>query len=400
MSLAEDKSRLKADRQPVEERPAEVRPAEVRPGPEQRAVEAPQPDRSAPTPNSQAPERPSWRRRRWLIALIALVVIGAIVGGIRWWIEASKWVSTDDAFIDTHTVQVSAQVAGRVKAVLVADNQEVRAGQPLVELDPADFQAALSQALANQESAQGQLAQAKAQLPVAQANLDEAKAQVAVAQAAATNADINLKRDQMLQRMGGLAVSRQQVDNDTASARSDAANLAAAQQRVAASEAQLALNKTQIETAEAGVRAAAAQVVQARLNLSYTVIRASEAGHITNKTVALGNYVQVGQALTALVPDRVWVTANYKETEIGEMRTGDPVDIYVDAYPGHVFHGKVQSFQAGSGAAFSLLPPENATGNYVKVVQRMPVKIVFDGATSVHWLLGPGMSVEPYVRIR
>jgi Barrel-sandwich domain of CusB or HlyD membrane-fusion len=109
------------------------------------------------------------------------------------------------------------------------------------------------------------------------------------------------------------------------------------------------------------------------------VNHAPETGHITNKSVALGNYVQVGQALMALVPDQVWVTANYKETEIGEMRTGDPVDIYVDAYPGHVFHGQVQSFQAGSGAAFSLLPPENATGNYVKVVQRVPVKIVFDG---------------------
>jgi len=148
------------------------------------------------------------------------------------------------------------------------------------------------------------------------------------------------------------------------------------------------------------VRAAAAQVAQARLNLSYTVIRAPEAGRIANKTVALGNYVQIGQALTALVPDRVWVTANYKETEIGEMRTGDPVDIYVDAYPGHVFHGQVQSFQAGSGAAFSLLPPENATGNYVKVVQRVPVKIVFNGHPTAHWLLGPGMSVEPYVKIR
>ncbi|MGC2525712.1 MAG: HlyD family secretion protein, partial [Stellaceae bacterium] len=341
-----------------------------------------------------------WRRRRWLIALIALVAIAAIAGGVRWWIESSKWVSTDDAFIDTHTVQVSAQVAGRVKAVLAGDNQEARAGQPLVELDPADFQAALSQAMANQESAQGQLAQAKAQLPVAQANLDQARAQVAVAQAAATNADINLKRDQMLERMGGLAVSRQQLDNDTATARSDTANLAAAQKKVAASEAQLALNKTQVETAEAGVRAAAAQVAQARLNLSYTVIRASEAGHITNKTVALGNYIQVGQALMALVPDQVWVTANYKETEIGGMRTGDPVEIYVDAYPGRVFHGRVQSFQAGSGAAFSLLPPENATGNYVKVVQRVPVKIVFDGDPTAQWLLGPGMSVEPYVRIR
>ncbi len=385
MSLAEEKPQTQAERQ---------EPAE-------RLIEARRPDgRPAPTPSARASARPRWRRRRWLIALIAILVIGAIGGGADWWLDARNWVSTDDAFIDTHTVQVSAQVAGRVKTVLANDNQEVRAGQPLVELDPADFQAALSQALANQESAQGQLAQAKAQLPVARANLDQARAQVAVAQAAATNAEINLKRDQMLEQMGGLAVSRQQLDNDTATSRSDAANLAAAQQKVAASEAQLALNKTQIETAEAGVRAAAAQVEQARLNLSYTVIRAPETGRITNKNVALGNYVQVGQALMALVPDQVWVTANYKETEIGEMRVGDPVDIYVDAYPGHVFHGKVQSFQAGSGAAFSLLPPENATGNYVKVVQRVPVKIVFDGHPSAHWLLGPGMSVEPYVSIR
>jgi membrane fusion protein (multidrug efflux system) len=385
MSLAEDKPRLKT----------ELQPPEVKPEQEQQAVVTRRPEPPAPTPQA-----PRWRGRRWLIVLIALVAIAAIVGGISWWIEASKWVSTDDAFIDTHTVQVSAQVGGRVQAVLASDNQEVAAGQPLVELDPADFQAALSQALANQESAQGQLAQAKAQLPVAQANLDQARAQVAVAQAASTNAETNLKRDQSLARMGGLAVSQQTTDNDTATARSDTANLAAAQQKVVASEAQLALNKTQIDTAEAGVRAADAQLAQARLNLSYTVIRAPQAGHITNKTVALGNYVQIGQALTALVPNEVWVTANYKETEIGNMRVGDPVDIYVDAYPGHVFHGQVESLQAGSGAAFSLLPPENATGNYVKVVQRVPVKVTFDDDPTAHWLLGPGMSVEPYVRIK
>jgi membrane fusion protein, multidrug efflux system len=383
MSLAEDEPRLKAERQPVEEPPA---------------VQARRPDGPATTLTFEARARP--RRRRGLIALVVILVGGAIIAGIGWWVEASKWVGTDDAFIDTHTVQVSARVAGRVSAVLVADNQKVRDGQPLIELDPADFQAALSQALANWESAQGQLAQAKAQLPVAQANLDQARAQVTVAEAAATNADINLKRDQTLERMGGLAVSHQTLDNDTATARSNAATLAAAQQKVTADEAQFALNKTQIGTAEAGVRAAGAQVAQARLNLSYTVIRASEAGRITNKTVALGNYVQVGQALTALVPDEVWVTANYKETEIGAMQVGDPVDIYVDAYPNHVFHGKVESFQAGSGAAFSLLPPENATGNYVKVVQRVPVKIMFDGDPSARWLLGPGMSVEPYVKVR
>jgi membrane fusion protein, multidrug efflux system len=369
--------------------------------PEQRLIEARRQDgRPAPTPTSRARARPRGRRRRWLIALIGLVVVAAIVAAAEWWIEASKWAGTDDAFIDTHTVEVSAQVAGRVKEVLVNDNQEVRAGQPLVELDSADFQAALSRAVANQQSAEGQLAQAVAQLPVARANLDEAKAQVGVAQAASINAEISLKRDQALARMGGLAVSRQTIDNDTATARSDAANLAAAQQKAVAAQAQIGLDKKNIQIAEAGVRAAAAQLQQARLNLGYTLIHASVNGRITNKTVAVGNYVQVGQALTALVPDRVWVTANFKETEIGGMKVGDPVDIYVDAYPGHVFKGRVESFQAGSGAAFSLLPPENATGNYVKVVQRVPVKILFDDHPAARWLLGPGMSVEPYVKIR
>jgi membrane fusion protein, multidrug efflux system len=384
MSLAEEKSQS-TDKQPK---------------PEQRLIEARPPDHSQPMSQSPALARPRRRRPRWLLPLFALLILGAIVGAARWWIEASKWVSTDDAFIDTHTVQVSPQVAGRVKTVPVTDNQEVRTGQPLLDLDPADFQTAFAQASANRQSAEGQLAQAKAQLPVTEANLDEAKAQAAASQAALTNADIALNRDQMLKGMGGLAVSQQTIDNDTATARTDAANLAAAQQKAAAAKAQIGLNEKNIETAAAAVGAAAAQVEQARLNLSYTVVHASVNGRVTNKTVAVGNYVQVGQALMALVPDKVWVTANYKETEIGEMRIGDPVDIYVDAYPGHVFHGRVDSFQAGSGAAFSLLPPENATGNYVKVVQRVPVKIMFDDHPSAHWLLGPGMSVEPYIKIR
>ena len=370
-----------------------------RPAPEPHVVEARRTERPV-VPTAPAPASARSPRRRWLVALAAILAIAAIVGGARWWLVARNWVSTDDAFVDVHVVQVSPQVAGRVKTVLVGDNQEVHAGQKLVEIDPADFQARLDQALANQQSAAGQLAQAMAQSPVASANLDEAKAQVAVAQAAATNAEINLSRDRELSRMGSLALSQQALDNDTATARSSAANLAAAQQRAAAAQAQLALTRTQIAPAEAGVRAAAAATEQARLNLGYTEIRASEAGHIADKSVAPGDYVQTGQALMALVPDKVWVTANYKETEIGEMRVGDPVDIYVDAYPGHLFHGHLESFQAGSGTAFSLLPPENATGNYVKVVQRVPVKITFDRAPAAQWLLGPGMSVVPYVKIR
>ena len=373
-----------------------TRPIAERQEPAQRVAEPFRP--AAPPVDTTAARQP--RRRLLLIGFIVLLAIAVVAGGVTWWVEASKWVSTDDAFIDVHMVQVSPQVAGRVSRVLVNDNQEVRAGQPLVEIDPADFQAKLDQTLANQQSAQGQLVQAQAQLPVTQANLDEARAQVGVAQAAANNADINLKRDQHLARMGSLALSRQQLDNDTATSRSDAANLAATQQKVAASQAQLALNKTQIATAEAGVRAAAAQVEQARLNLSYTQIHASVAGRVASKTVAEGNYVQIGQSLMALVPGEVWVTANFKETQLDHMRAGQPVDIYVDAYPGHVFRGRVDSFQAGSGAAFSLLPPENATGNYVKIVQRVPVKIVFDDDTGGEWLLGPGMSVVPYVRIK
>ena len=148
------------------------------------------------------------------------------------------------------------------------------------------------------------------------------------------------------------------------------------------------------------MKAAAAQLEQARLSFSNTEIRAAEGGRIAQKSVAGGDYVQVGQDLMALVPDDVWITANFKETDLAHIRIGDPVDIDVDAYPSQIFHGRVDSFQAGSGAAFALLPPENATGNYVKVVQRVPVKIVFDQPPGLGWVLGPGMSVVPHVRIR
>jgi membrane fusion protein, multidrug efflux system len=384
MSIIDEKPRPRAERQALVERLAE-----------QFA-----PDRAAvPVADDLATQRPWWQRRL-LVGLLGLLAIIAVAGAVDWWLHARNWVSTDDAFIDVHMVQVSPQVAGRVSAVLVHDNQEVQAGAPLVELDPADFQARLNQAVANQESAAGQLAQARAQLAVAQAGLDQARSEVGVAEANATNAATNLKRSEELARVGSMALSRQQLDNDTATARSTAASLAAAQHRVAVADAQLALNKTQVTTAEAGVRAATAQVEQARLNLSYTELRASVAGRIASKSVAVGDYVQVGQNLMALVPDEVWVTANFKETDLDHMRVGQPVEIYVDAYPEKVFHGHVDSFQAGSGAAFSLLPPQNATGNYVKVVQRVPVKIVFASPPGGHWLLGPGMSVEPYVKIR
>ncbi len=347
-------------------------------------------ERSAPARRADQPRTPSRaataeaappRHRRLLQVGVIVAIAAAVgVGATTWWVEARHYESTDDAFIDAHMVRISPQVASRVARVRVDDNQEVEAGQPLLEIDPADFKARLAQASANKASAAGKLAQAQAQLTVARANLDELRAEVEVAEANAGNAAIDVKRYEELARIHSAALSRQQLDNSTANAKSTAATLAAAQRKVEAAQAQIAFAETQVQTAEADLQAATAQVEQAQLDLSYTQLSAAAAGHIARKNVAPGDY--------------------FKETQLDHMAAGQPVEIDVDAYPNAAFHGHVDSFQAGSGAAFALLPPENATGNYVKVVQRVPVKIVFDDPPDPSRPLGPGMSVVPRVRIR
>ncbi|WIM10290.1 HlyD family secretion protein [Enhydrobacter sp.] len=338
------------------------------------------------------------RRRRLPVLLLAVAIAAAVVGAFAWWLEARQWESTDDAFIDVHMVHVAPQVAGRVARVLVDDNQRVKPGDVLVEIDPADFQASLDQALASQANAAADLARAKAQQEVDGANAEQSLAQIGVAEANAKVAEIQLKRDRA--QAAAKAISSQQLDNSIANAQSSAASLVAAQKKHASDEALLAVAASQVAAAKASLEGATAQVAQARLNLSYTRIVAPEAGRIAHKNVAPGDYVQTGQNLMALVPLKVWITANFKETQLDLMRVGQPVEIQVDAYPDQVFKGHVDSFQPGSGAAFSLLPPENATGNYVKVVQRVPVKIVFDDPPDLPRPLGPGMSVVPSVKVR
>jgi membrane fusion protein (multidrug efflux system) len=363
-----------------------------------------------PTPSQLAPPQPAPqpapvvarlpRRRRRILprVVIALAGLAAIGVGVAWWLEARDYESTDDAFIDAHMVRVAPQVTGRVAVVPVDDNQAVAAGQLLVKIDPAPLRAKLDQAEANQANATGLLAQARAQQVVVEANADQARAQVGVAEANATNAMAGLKRSQSL--IVKMAVSQQALDDAVAAARRTAAALIAAQKGLEAAEAQFGVTKSQIETAEAALRSAAAQAEQARLDLSYTEVTASEAGTIAHKNVSPGDYVQIGQNLIALVPLKIWITANFKETQLDLMRAGQPVEIRIDAYPGQTFHGHVDSFQRGSGPAFSLLPPENATGNFVKVVQRVPVKIVFDDPPDPGRPLGPGMSVVPRVKVR
>ncbi len=345
-----------------------------------------------------AAERPRGRFRR--LGLIATAVVLAallIAGGISYWLNARHYASTTDAQIDGNVTQMASQVAGRVIAIRFADNQHVSAGQTLIEIDPRDYRAKLDDALAQQQSANAQVQQAKAQLDVQQANLDQAQANVAVVQADLIQAQQDYNR---FHRINPEAVTRQQIDQADAAFHSQTAKLTAAKQAVEGARAQIESAKGQVAAAEASLHQAEANVETARLQLSYTTIAAPVSGRVTHRTVNVGDYVQPGQALFALVQDDLWVTANFKETELADMKPGQPVTITVDAVPGVTLPGRVDSFESGTGAVFSALPAENATGNWVKVVQRLPVKITFDGDSYRKYFLAPGMSVEPSVRVR
>jgi membrane fusion protein (multidrug efflux system) len=339
------------------------------------------------------------RRPVVLIAGAALLLL-LIVAVTIWWLHARHYETTDDAFIDTHLVHVSPQVAGRVVRVHVDDNQRVNAGDPIVDIDPALLQAHLDQVTAQATQTQTQLSLAHAQVEVAQASLEQAEATEAGAAAQAENAARDLARYRALKATLPSAVAQQQLDQAVATADNTAAQHDAAARQVQGAAAQVTAANAQVAAAEAQVKAAEAQVEDAQINLGYTHVTAAMPGTVAQRTVAVGNYVSPGQEMLALVPLQVWVTANFKETELAHMRIGQPADVSVDACPGAKIRGHVDSVQRGAGQAFGVLPPENATGNWVKVVQRVPVKIVFDDLQVDGCTLGPGMSVEATVKVR
>jgi len=339
---------------------------------------------------------PRWKKvLYWIIGLAVLAVL--IVAGIAYWLYARQFESTDDAFVDGYISRVSAQVSARVDKLLVQDNQHVKAGQVLLELDPRDYQARVDQARATLAQAQAALVQVQAQVAVQQANVDQAQAQVRVEEATLAQTQQDLTRYQGLDPR---AISRQTVQNTTQGVKAGQARVEAARQAVSSARAQVAASQAQVEASRAQVAQAQAQLDTALLNLSYCHITAAVDGRITQRTVDVGNYVAPNQALLAVVPDEVWVTANFKETQLDRMQVGQKVRISVDAFPSGKFEGTVNSFQRGTGTVFSTLPAENATGNYVKVVQRVPVKITFDGEPWTRYPLSPGMSVEPRVTVR
>jgi membrane fusion protein (multidrug efflux system) len=351
------------------------------------------PDRKSPPADEKG------HAGKWiLLAIGAVVLIAGLAVGIPWYLNSRHFESTDDAFVDAHYEKIAPQVSGRVIRVLANDNQLVGAGDLLLEIDPADYRASVEQAQAALIEAQARVGQQQAQELVAAANVAQARADDDNARATRDNAALQLKR---YEGLTDDARVQQRLDDLRTTARSAAAQLAAAEQKVSAMLAQVSLAKAQTRAAQATVGSYQAQLDLAKLRLSYCQVRATVAGKVTNRTVQAGDYVATAQQVLLLVPHEVWVTANFKETQLTDMRPGQAVDLSVDAFPDVSFKGKVDSIQKGSGSVFSLLPPENASGNYVKVVQRVPVKITFeDPAAEPYRLLGPGMSVVPKVRVR
>ena len=399
---------------------------------------------SEPPPVKQYSPAERRKRRRNLIILIAAVVV--VVAGLFLWRYLSSYESTDDAQADVHLYPVSARVSGYVIRVAVNDNQWVNTGDVLVEIDPTDYQVALAQAqasLANAEATARSLnitvpitsvnsvsqlqftasgiEDARAAVSAAEKQLAAAHQQVEAAQANDVKAQDDLRRYKLL--VDKREVSPQIYDQALASAKSSTANVAAAQASESAAQQfiqqaqsrlaqatanhayaqtgpqQVSSTKARVQAAIADVQQKRAAVQQAELNLQYTKIVAPVSGEI-NKTVVVGWNVEPGQQLLTVVPlDEVWVTANFKETQLKHMQVGQKAEIHVDS-SGMTLHGHVDSFAGATGPLFSLLPPENATGNYVKIVQRVPVKIVLEPGENRDRRLRPGMNVVPDVDLR
>ena len=383
--------------QPAAERPAEPARKTERPAgpPEKEANPSAAPDARGEKP-SQSPSK-GWLRRHPLVASVGLVaLVLAAVAGYLYWDYGSHFELTDDAFIAARQFAVAPEVGGYITAVPVTDNEHVNKGDVVAQIDQRPYRVALAQAEAQVSGGEAGIRNIDAQIATQDAQIGANQAQVSQAQANLELTKVTWGRDKPLVNQGWATAQQGTVDVQNLKAQQAAVESAQATLKVA--QRQIDTLRAQRASAEANLAQAQAQRDQAALNLGYTTVVADQPGRIVNLTGAVGQYAQAGTNLTMFVPDEIWIVANYKETQLDRMRPGQPVDIEIDAYPERDFHGRVASVQPGSGPAFSLLPPENATGNYVKIVQRVPVKIILDNPPA-DVALGPGMSVVPTVRV-
>jgi membrane fusion protein (multidrug efflux system) len=377
-----------------------LRPAERREAP---AREPDEDQDESQGEQEESPPSPGRRRRRLIIAaIIAAILLLAGIGFGWYWFTTLRWLeSTDDAYTQADNTVISPKAAGYVAELRVTDNQIVKAGELLLRIDPRDYQAALAQAQADVASAEADIRSLNAQIAQQQSIIEQARADIATAQSDLTFSQQEHTRYQELARTGAGTVQRAQ--QAAADLRDKQAALQHNRATVDAAQKQIVVLQTQLGKAEAGLQRSQAALQQAKLNLGYTDITSPIAGAVGNRTVQLGQYVQPGTQLMTIVPmeKNIYVVANFKETQIGQMFRGESVDITVDTFPGKHLHGTVDSLSPGSGAQFALLPPENATGNFTKIVQRVPVKILIDGGDqSLLQQLRPGLSVTATVDLR
>jgi membrane fusion protein (multidrug efflux system) len=355
----------------------------------------------------EAEEKQEQRRQRarpFVRIGMVIVLVLMIGGGFWYWSSTKNLENTDDAYTDGRAITIEPHVNGYVVSLDVNDNQFVHRGDPLIHIDPRDYQAALAQAEGQLEAAQGQIAATEQGYEVAKVNfparLAQAQAQLKSSQASLFKAQTDYKRQQSLTRA---ATTGQDVDYATAALRQAEAQVAVAEAQVTQAmpvKPNIDEIGAQVKQLQGAVMQAQAAVRQAQLNMEWTVVRAPQDGWITRRNVEQGNYVQTGQQIFSIVSPDVWITANFKENQLQLMRPGQRVRIEVDAYPQLKLWGHVDSIQLGSGSKFTAFPPENATGNFVKIVQRVPVKIDIDSGLDPHLPLPLGISVEPTVALK
>lgn len=358
-------------------------------------------------------EKPNNRRKKIAAIIIfpVLIVIGAVMLFLYREYKATH-ISTDDAFVDGRVHAIASKIPGTVKAIHVNDNQFVKRGGPILEIDPIDYDVRVKEAQAGLETERAKLSEirdkvdtAKKQLAGIMASMEEARANLELQEANLRQAEVDFKRAESLLKKE--VIPREQYDKAKTTYDVAVAQVKAAKERIKQLEASLETQKAVVKQTETSLIPQQAQIQQkeatlkgTELSKSYTIIYSPSDGYIAKKSVETGNQIQPGQSLMAVVPlDDIWITANYKETQLERVKLGQKVKIIVDTYPGKVFYGKVESVQAGTGAVFSLFPPENATGNYVKIVQRIPVKIILDQDTDPSHNLRIGMSVVPTILV-
>ena len=380
----------------------EDRPAGDGPTPRETGKEAAERRRQEEADRKQEQRR---RRARPFVRLgMVVILLGLIAGGIYYWLSTKDVQTTDDAYTDGRAVAVAPRVTGQVVSLDVTDNQFVHRGDPLIHIDPRQYEASVEQAQGQLVASRGQLAAANRGLEVAKINyparLQQARAQLLDAQASLFKAQTDYKRQQSLPRA---ATTGQQVDYATAALRSAEAQVAvseAAVQQATPVEPNVQQTGAQVKQLGGTLTQADANLAQAQLNLDWCVVRAPQDGWITRRNVEQGNYVTPGQQIFSVVSPELWVTANFKENQLARMRPGQTVHMTVDAYPHLRLVGHVDSVQLGSGSKFTAFPPENATGNFVKIVQRVPVKIVIDSGLDPNLPLPLGLSVDPEVDLK